>query len=226
MAPFKPVSHVAIINKSALPPNELALMVECYRGQLSEICASWALPIPGLAIYTAQHVQQITEEAALIFVDSANDPDAFGYHTVLGLSRFGYIDISLCHEYGEPISRVFGHELYELMVDPDCDRWAGPFADGYHYAVEVCDAVQRCGVSVEIVDPLFGTGTAEIADWCKPSWYDAKGRGPWSALGNAPGPLALADGGYMIREKDGRMLAGGETKSFGRTARRLMKRRG
>jgi hypothetical protein len=218
------VSHVAIVDKSSLTDQEVALMVEGYRAEIHPFCAAWSLPAPGLAVYGKDHEQQIQEEAALILVDSGNDPDAFGWHTVLGVACYGYIDVGLSRDYGEPVSRVFGHELFELIADPDCDRWEGPYEDGSRVAVEVCDPVQRFSRTKDVSDPLFGTGSIEIADWVTPSWFVGRSKGPWSEQGNAPAALGVADGGYVIREKNGRILSsGGRVKSFGRTFRRLAK---
>jgi hypothetical protein len=217
-----PVSHVAVVDRSALSDEEVALLVEAYRGEVAPFCAVWNLPPPGLAVYGKTHDQQIQEEAALFIVDSGNDPDAFGWHTILGIARYGYIDVGMCRLYGEPVSRVFGHELYELIADPDCDRWAGPYKDGSHVALEVCDPVQRNSRTKTVDDPILGKGDVEIADYVVPGWFDeGSTTGPWSEQNNAPAALAIAEGGYVIREQLGAVVASGRVKNFGRTFRRL-----
>lgn len=229
-----PISHIAVVDRSALSDQEVALVVEGYRGEIEPFCRLWKLPTPGLAVYGKTHEQQIEEEAALFIVDSANDPDAFGWHTILGVATYGYIDVGLCRLYGEPVSRVFGHELFELIADPGCDQWDGPYADGSYLAVEVCDPVQRFSRAKTVTDPILGSGLVEIADFVLPSWFEAGTTGPWSEQGNAPAALTVAPGGYLIREKSGVVVTDAAAKevghfgalsprmkSFGRSFRRL-----
>lgn len=232
-----PVAHIAVVDRSALPDQEVAILVEAYRAEVEPFCKVWDLPPPGLAVYGKAHEQQIQEEAALFIVDSGNDPDAFGWHTILGIARYGYIDVGLCKLYGEPVSRVFGHELFELIADPDCDRWSGPYKDGSHVAVEVCDPVQRFSRTKDVDDPVLGKGSVEIADYVTPAWFDeGSSAGPWSEQAHAPAALAVAPGGYVIREHNGVVVTDATSaaktasqppsvaplvKSFGRTLRRL-----
>lgn len=217
-----PVNHIAVVNRSTLDDAEVALIVEAYRAELPAFCAAWMVDEPGLAFYGKDHQQAISDEAALFFVDSANEPDAFGYHTALGKAIFGYVDIQMCRAYAEPPARVFGHELWELIADPDCDRWAGPFRDGTHVAIEVCDPVQRFSQMRAVDDPILGTGDVEIADYVLPVWFDeSSGSQPKSAQGAKLDPLEDAFGGYHLTEKNGRILGAVVIRKAGRTARRV-----
>jgi hypothetical protein len=230
LAPDSPVNHVAVVNKSSLSDQEIVLMVEAYRdAEVKRCCDAWGLKPPGMTVYPASHVQQIHEEAALIFVDAGNEPDALGWHTVLGVNRFGYIDVGMSKMDDEPVSRVFGHELFELIVDPDCERWVGPYPDGSYLSLEVCDPVQRFSRTVHMNDPMLGKADVEIADFILPSWFDLTSLGPlYSDQGHAPAPCRIAPGGYIIREKNGAVLGTGElhkVKSWGRTFGRLVQGR-
>jgi hypothetical protein len=223
-----PVNHVAVVNRSAFSDDELAVIVETYRTWMKSACQAWALPVPGLAVYGRQHDQAIDEEAAIILTDSGNEPDAFGWHQALGLARFGYVDLGMCRQYGEPVSRVFGHELLELGIDPDCDAWAGPYPDGTHVAVEVSDPVQRYSIKVE-GSYLGHKAPVELADYVLPSWFDpGAAAGPYSQLNVAPAPLRNAAGGYHLEESAGGVVSSEGSirlKSFGRTLRRVVSQR-
>lgn len=218
---MNPVQSVAVVNRSSLPDDEVALMVVGYGEELVPLCAAWSLPVPGLVLYRDDHEQRVSEEAALIFVDSSDEPDAFGYHTGLGVAAWGYVDVGLCRAYGEPVSRVFGHELLELVVDPGVNRWAGPFADGTHVAVEVCDPVQRNSRAARVEDDLLGEAVVEIADWVGPDWFQERGDVS-SYQGTHLRCLTDAEGGYHVTERNGVVVTGAaRVKSIGRTFRRL-----
>lgn len=226
MSTLRTVPHVAIINISdGLVPDELlALTVEVYRSALPAFCKAWSIPLPGLAIYDSDHQGDPQEEAGIWIVNSANDPNAFGAHTRLGVAVFGYVDASLCLALREPVSRVLGHELFEMLVDPAVDRWADTPGGG-RVALEVSDPVQR--FSRQEVGEFFGaTTTVEVADYVTPAWFQAGSPGPWDAMGVLPGPFAVADGGYVIRREAGAaaVTGSGRVTSFGRTFRRLAKR--
>lgn len=222
---MKPVNAVAIVDKSVLSDRDVALMVEGYRGEMAAICEAWALPVPGLAYYPPSYKGSYEEQAAVFLVDSANEPDAFGYHTALGIARWAYVDVGICNAYGEPVSRVFGHELYELVVDPDLDRWVGPLQDGSHVAVEVCDPVQRDGYTIE-AEFMGSRGRVDIADWVTPAWFQPGAPGPYSHLSGPQRPLENAPGGYHLVDRGGNVISVGaaKLKSWGRTVRRVQPR--
>lgn len=218
-----PVNHVAICNRSGglLSDVILAAFVESYREALPEFCRAWSLPIPGLAIYETSHHQVPEEEACLFVVNSAGDPGTFGAHTMFGKAVWGYLDVGLCQASGEPISRVFGHELFELVADPGLDRWAD-VGGGERVALEVCDPTQR--QSTPRMASFFGhSSIVEQAAYCLPSFYSPAGMPPFDSMGVVTAPLAVADGGYLVRRKAGFAFADGASKvtSFGRTHRRL-----
>ena len=217
------VQHVAVIDKSgALPDNVAQLIVEAYRGpEIERFCETWGLPVPGVAVYPPGHQQAVEEEAALIFVDAGAQPDAFGWHTALGAAVYGYIDVGMCLRFNEPISRVFGHEFWEMLLDPSAALWQrGP--GGIYYAKEACDPVQAYSRTRKVEGP-FGSGYVEIADYVLPTWFDAGNqRGPWSDQGYAPGPFQDAAGGYHVESVGGLTMAtGGRPKAYGRTWQRL-----
>jgi hypothetical protein len=219
---YSPPTHVAILNKSStLDDRDAALWVEAYREQIKRVADSWQLAPPGLALYPRGHTEEPDPTvAALYIVDTAGEPDALGYHTAAGRSRFGYVDMTLSAQYDFP-SVVFGHELYELFVDADCARWAGPFANGTHIAIEVCDPVQRDFYQVT-AEFMGASDSIKVADFVTPAWFDPSGTGPYAYHTSLMQPLADAPGGYHITERNGAVLTGAaRVKSFGRTFRRL-----
>jgi hypothetical protein len=224
---YSPPAHVAILNKSSsLDDGEAALWVEVYREEIKRVADAWQLPPPGMALYPRGHTEEPDPAVAgLYIVDSAGDPDALGYHTAAGRARWGYVDMTLSAAYDIP-SVVFGHELYELFVDADVDRWVGPLRDGSHVAIEVCDPVQRTYYTVQAT--LFGrTADVKVSDFVLPAWFSPGSPGPYSHTGhNVSQPLEDAVGGYHVTERDGVVMTGAaRVRSFGRTFRRLARGR-
>jgi hypothetical protein len=220
-------THIAVINRSRqLADGEVALWLEAYREQIRRVPAAWGLAPPRLALYPSGHAEEPDPAVAAIYiVETAGDPSALGYHTAAGRSRFGYVDMTLSVEQDVP-SVVFGHELYELFVDADCARWAGPFADGTHVPIEVCDPVQRDSYAVE-AEFMGRRGRVAIADFVLPAWFDEHAAGPYAYHAPVMGPLQDNLGGYHIVERDGAVVTGrARVKNFGRTFRRLARGRG
>lgn len=218
-----PVQHVALVNRSRglLPDPTLAAIVEAYREALPAFCSAWSLSLPGLAVYPSDHRQVPEEEACIFIVDSAGDPGSFGAHTMFGKSVWGYADAGLAMAREEPISRVIGHELFELIADPGLDRWAD-IGGGERAAIEVCDATQRQGH--QRMSSFFGhTAIVEVANYCLPSFFSPGAPPPYDWMGAITAPLSIAPGGYLIRRQAGVVLADGEGRvtSYGRTMRRL-----
>lgn len=218
-----PVNHVAVVNRSRglVPDGVLAAIVEAYRAELAAFCTAWSVPIPGLALYSSLHVQIPEEEACIFVVDSGGDPGAFGAHTQLGKYVWGYVDAGLALATGEPVSRVVGHELFELIVDPGLDRWADA-GGGERVAVEVCDATQR--QSRREMASFFGhSSIVELANYCLPSFFRTGAGGPYDWLNLLDAPFAVAPGGYLVRRAAGAAFVNGAGRvtSYGRTFRRL-----
>jgi hypothetical protein len=219
-----PVNHVALVNRSRglLPDSTLAATVEAYRESLPAFCAAWSLPLPGLAVYPSDHLQVPEEEACIFIVDSAGDPGAFGAHTQIGKYTWGYVDAGLAMAREEPISRVIGHELFELIADPGLDRWAD-VGGGERVAIEVSDPCERQGE--RRLASFFGTtAVVEIADWVTPAFYDpTAGHGPFDRLQIIEAPLTALSGGYITRKQAGAIVVEGAARvsNFGRTFRRL-----
>jgi hypothetical protein len=219
---YVPPGHVAVLNKSTIATDaEVAFWIEAYRLEVRRVADAWGLPPPGMALYPAGHTEEPDPAVAAIYiVDTANEPNALGYHTAMGRNRFGYVDMSMSARWDIP-SVVFGHELYELFVDADVNRWAGPFDEGLHYAVEVCDPVQRDSYEVHVEEPVLGAAKVQCADFVFPSWFSPGSAGPYSYLGRAPAPLQDNAGGYHVTEQNG-VVATGAARSYGRTFRRLV----
>jgi hypothetical protein len=220
-----PVSHVALVNRSQglLSDEVLASICEGYREAMPAFCAAWGLPLIGLAVYPSDHKQVPQEEACIFVTNSMNDPDTFGAHTRFGKYIWGYADVALANARGEPISRIIGHEIFELGADPGLDIWAD-VGGGERVALEVSDSPQR--YSTPKVASFFGhTSIVEIAAYCLPNFYKPGADGPYDSMGILSAPLEVAPGGYITRRQAGAVVVEGAARvtvtSYGRTFRRM-----
>lgn len=223
---FRPVTAVAVLNLAGVDDGLLALAVEAYRAELPAFAEAWGLSPPGLNLYPPDYIGKPEEEAAIAFVNSGANPNTFGAHAALGLYRYGYCDVETCRAGGESLTRCFGHELFELVADPDVDRWTTPI-NGVRYSLEVCDPVQRFSRPRATI--FMGiTGDVDIACYVNPRYFDPTASvGPLDSQGMLTAPLQIAPGGYLMSEANGAATVRGDSDvrvtSFGRTARRLTK---
>lgn len=223
---YVPPSHIAIVNKTTLVDNrEVELWINAYAEEVKPLCEAWGLAPPGLALYPSAHNEEPDPAVAVIYiVDSAGDPEALGYHSVLGRSRFAYVDAVLSAMWSSP-SIVFGHELHELIVNADLERWH-EYADGSAIPDEACDACQDQYYAARAT--LFGaSATVLVADWVHIAWFIPGAVGPYDHLGRIFRPLENTAGGYHLVERNGVITSVGQArlKNFGRTFRLLGRRR-
>ncbi len=224
---YVPPSHISVINRAEvlIPNAEVELWINAYAEEVKPLAEAWGLSPPGMAIYPSHHGEEPDPAVAVIYiVDSAGDPGALGFHSVLGRSRFAYVDAALSVVWSSP-SIVFGHELAEMLVNADLDRWT-EYADGSAIPDEVCDPCQDQFYTVSARN--FGvTSEVPVADWVYPAWFRPGAPGPYDKLGRIFRPLENTQGGYHLVERNGVITSTGflRVKNFGRTYRLLTKGR-
>lgn len=223
---YSPPSHVAIVSKTSLIDNrEIDLWINAYSEEVKPFADDWGLAPPGLALYPSTHSEEPDPAVAVIYiVDSAGDPDALGYHSAIGRSRFAYVDVVLSAIYSSP-SIVFGHEFWEMLGNADLSRWHD-YADGSSIPDEASDPCQDQYYSARAAS--FGTSAmVPIADWVTPAWFIPGGVGPYDHLGRIFRPLENTAGGYHLVERNGVITSVGmlKAKNYGRTFRLLARGR-
>lgn len=221
---YQAPGHIAVVNRSStIGDGEVLLWLAAAAEAVKPLADAWSLAPPGFALYSQGHEEEPDPSVAAIYiVNTAGDPDALGYHTAAGRSRFGYVDATLAQAFDIP-SVVFFHEVFELFVDADCNRWMGVPAGG-HVPIEVCDPVQRDDYSLAVTSPLAGSGRVRIANWVFPSWFDSGATNArFDYAGTIFRPFSVSSGGYYLVEQDGVVTSRGmvRLKNFGRTFRRL-----
>jgi hypothetical protein len=77
--------------------------------------------------------------------------------------------IMLGHATRADWTTTFAHELVEMLVNPNIDRFYAQ-SPGHNTSVEVCDPVERAHLT---------HGGIALADFVLPSWYQTATPGPW-----------------------------------------------
>ncbi len=95
------------------------------------------------------------------------------------------------------ISQTLSHEVLELLGDPNINRIARSYADGYLYDLELCDWVEG-----ESYDKLLPDGVAvTVSDFVCPAGFDAMAAhsSEFDYLKKLSRPFSMTKGGYMPR---------------------------
>jgi hypothetical protein len=197
------VPHIAVVLHVHDDPaleHQVQLWVEACRIQLlhhvAPAWAPWADP-PGV-FYYGKAMDLPADQAAVvgIFAD-AEMPDAAGYHSALGSTVIGAVDLS---RSSRP-SRTLSHEICEIYGNAYLDRWLPGPAAGRLYAAELCDPVQRVDYTIN-VELLGERASITVGDFLMPGWFERQEPGmplrsrSWcSAVAQ---PFEIAPGGYQI----------------------------
>lgn len=96
------------------------------------------------------------------------------------------------------IASALSHEIFETLVDPQCNRWADD-GQGTLWSLEVADPVQ--GNFVIITE---GKQEVGLSDFVLPAFFDpANTTGPWNFNNDLTGPFQVDVGGYAVIQPSG-----------------------
>lgn len=197
------LQEIAIVNASPImrddefPPIVAALQTQIDR----DFMPAWSNIRAGarsakLTFYPWSRFPEVPPEAWPIFVNRHSiDPGALAWHTEEGKRIYGRVFAGDCRLYNLSFSVSLGHEILEMMADPEAKKVYG-LPDGRSAAFEVCDPVEADEQAYEIdgimvpnfVLPLYFSSGQEGAK------YDFRGNL------SAPCPELTAGGYQMISE--------------------------
>ncbi len=211
---------IAFLNESKeISPDDFDALVTLLQFQLfAHFCPAWAIePTPILACESRADVAP--DSAIFHLTDAkADEEGVLAFHTEENDgTKDGPIYVKTLVDNGSKVLTgpysvlgTCGHEVFELLVDPSCNRWAdGP--DG-QYSLEVCDPTeaQFYRMTVPIGDKTFeGDGT----NFVTPDYFDLNGK-KFDYMGVLKAPFTLADGGYVVKRTG---AVGSEQQVFGAT---------
>ena len=125
------------------------------------------------------------------FQDKTTLAGALGFHTDDGFPK-SYVFVKDCLDDGLAWTVTASHETLEMLADPTINLTRD--ADGFTYALEVCDAPEDDSYAY----PVNGI---HMSDFVLPSWFDPNGSAPFTFRNTISKPLTLAPGGYIGRRQ-------------------------
>lgn len=228
--------NIAIVNSSTIiSDNDGQAIVGALNIVLPQFCSDWGLPT-----YTATYVAKkktTTIELKIFILDSSDTPGAIGYHKLATNIPYGKCFAKTIISGGGKVlyttnpkiptlSRTICHEVFELLVDPNCNSWWDT-GDGKSFvAREACDPVQANLVNVlvelypatskfdgitrkTVVTPAV-TANVTVSDWILPAWASPQNTvGPFNHNNTLKKPFEVDVGGYLITFSNGSLTQSG-----------------
>lgn len=198
-----------VVNKSTLVTDpDTATMTAAVDHQMSrDVEPAWSMPRTPIAwTHTPPKGARV-----IVLVDTADDPQALGYHTEIGAVQSGIVGCKPeldqgAHPLTGPysVASILSHEVLEMAVDGRCNLWADT-GKGYLIAYEIGDPVQSDHYDIDGVT---------VSNFALPTWFDPlTPRGTKvDYLGKLRAPFTLSHGGYWVQMRNGQT-----TQKFGQT---------
>ena len=220
---------IAIVNKSTIVSDlEGSIITKAINMLLPAFCSDWALKTP-TCTYVAKG--KTTKIAIKVFLMDTSDQDgALAYHDEINNVPYGKAFAKTVLKYGGGIlvsktkvptfAQSVCHEVFEILVDPNCNLWA--MAPDYTtlIAYEVGDAVESNPVRVRVPTGTsrksvgFSKSTitytdVDLSDWVLPLWFDPQAKkGKFNHTNTLKGPMTLDKNGYAVT------MSGGDSKTI------------
>lgn len=193
--------RIAILNHSSnISDIDVFEMVRVCQIQLSEhVAPTWSTYTARLHFYPGPNPLVPPSYLLCVLMDDPDVAGALGYHDET--------------PDGKPYARVFtkfpdvsvtlSHEIIEMFLDPDCNRFAVDYQDGTLYAVEGGDPVEA---DTYLIDGV------KVSNFITPAWFDRNhpidAKFDW--LGRLSEPFSMTPQGYLIY-----MRGSGEQQRYG-----------
>ena len=220
------MAQIAIVNQTTLLSDaDGQTIVTAINMILPKFCTDWSLS-RHTCIYVGRG--KITTIPLKVFLkDKADVAGVLGYHDEINDIPYGNVFIKTVLDNGgvilyspnpiiPTVAEVVCHEVFEMLIDPNCNTWAMLSDYRTLYAYEVCDPVQSNPLTVQVQTGISRTGTPPnvkvlpvytkvgLSDWVLPNWFDPqKKRGPYNNNNTLKAPLTIEKTGYVISLKDG-----------------------
>jgi hypothetical protein len=191
---------IYVVNRSGLVSNaDVATMTNAVDQQMHDhVEPAWNLPrLPVLYATTPPVGAKV-----VLVVDTADDPQALGYHTETKTIQSGIVGCKPeldngAHPLTGPysVASILSHEVLELAVDGACNLWADS-GKGYLVAYEVGDPVQS---------DCYTLAGCSVSNFVLPAWFDPQTRrgSRVDQMGKLATPFTLSKGGYWVMMRDG-----------------------
>lgn len=220
------MSQVAIVNRSNILSDKDGLIItNALNMVLPKFCLDWSLS-RHTCVYVAKD-KPTTILLRILLLDVADQPGVVAYHDEKDDVPYGKVFVKTILDNNGvllyspnpvvfTVSEAVCHELFEMLIEPNCNTWVMLPDNRTLYAYEVCDPVQSNPVTVQVQTGTMTTGTPPnvkivpvytkvgLSDWLLPNWFDPqKKRGPYNNNNTLNSPLTIDKNGYVISLKDG-----------------------
>ena len=200
------MTNICLVNDVAISDADMATMVIALQGFCDQVTKAWkqpsvkvtTTPTPGAWLI------HLTEKKRVV--------GALGYHTVEGGIPAAYVSLKavsgklwgkfykamvvkgkVIHEaiYSQGLVTVIAHEVAEMLCDPAIATLSAKDALGRNWLVEVCD---HCSGVFSLV--TVNSNLCVLPDVTVPSFYDLKGKGPYTLCNSVTAPFTMTPKGY------------------------------
>ena len=188
--------------------NSIRLALQVFSDQVTD---AWGLPRNGLVTLGVRNASSWNVCFVNQFPNPAMQKTAYGYHEIVNGEPIAYIRVD---SFGKRnplgfclkplivkgikitpgiltpgIASVAMHELAEMIVDPQVNRYATDPLNR-NWIMEVCDhTVGKYAITIPNANVV-------APDFTLPSFYDITGTAPYSHLNVPSKPFTLVSGGY------------------------------
>jgi hypothetical protein len=198
---------IYVVNRSTLVVDaDVRTMTAAIDHQMSrDVEPAWYLPRTPITFTAAPP----RGARVIVVVDTADDPQALGYHDEVAAIQSGVVGCKPeldqgAHPLTGPysVASILSHEVLEMAVDPRCNLWADS-GRGFLVALEVGDPTQSDHYDVDGVT---------VSSFVWPGFFDPNSpRGTkLDQLGLIQAPFTLRKGGYWVQ-----LHAGQASQKFG-----------
>jgi len=207
-----PIRNVYVVNRSTLVTDaEVQTMaLACGIQADQHVALAWGI-LPVLVSYLDRASTPLAGSSVITVLDDADQAGDLGYHSEGdGGVTFGRVFARPVFQNGGDVltdtlsvSSVLSHEVTELMLDPDCNRWCQR-ADGTLIALEGADPVESSSYSVKVTTPSSSVAVS-VSDFVLPAWFDpdAPVTARFDYLGAVTAPFQVQPTGYTIQMAGG-----------------------
>lgn len=195
----EPDIYFQLINRSSLASDaELAdAAAACQRQMREHVAPKWNVGETSVVELIASDGKPSDDAWWVTVVDEPDQAGALGYHDLTAAGKpQAKVFAKVCQEVGEAVSTTVSHEIAEMALDPEINRFAWLGRD-LCVAYELSDAVQGDTYTIDGV---------EVSDFVLPSFFTRAGAGaPYDHMDLVTKPGETRQYGYQIALESGRM---------------------
>jgi hypothetical protein len=210
--------QLAIINQSTIVTDaEGNIITSALNQVLPQFCSDWGI-VSHSCVYVAKG-KTTTIPLKIFLLDTSDVANLLAYHDEINDIPYGRAFAKTVLSYGGVIlysqnprvltfAQCVCHEVFELLINPNCNVWTMLSDNNTLYAYEVCDPVQSNPVTVSVKTGTITTPVyvrVGLSDWVLPNWFDPqKKRGPYNHNNTLTAPFTVSNYGYVMRLTNGK----------------------